>query len=66
MNPFLKPILDKVLNDPVMLGNLVKSGIDSLLKAREEARELRESVVRTQAEVLRLRDEFDEYRRTHP
>ena len=66
MNPMIKLMLDKALSDPEMLGNLVKSGIESLLKSREEAKALRESVSRTQNELVKLREEFDQYRRAHP
>lgn len=66
MNPMIKMLVDKALSDPEMLGNFVKSGIESLLKARDEAKGLRESVARSQAEILKLRAEFDDYRRNHP
>ena len=59
MNPLLKMAMEKVLSDPEMIGSAVKALIDGVKAGAEERKQLRESLSRTQGEVLKLREEVD-------
>jgi len=62
VNPLLKMAMEKMLTDPEMISSAVKALIESVRAGAEERKQLRESVARTQAELLKLRQEFDDYR----
>jgi len=66
MNPLIKMAFDKVLTDPDILASAGKAMVESFQAGAKERQELREMNLRTQAELLKLRSEFEEYRRSHP